>query len=137
MIKTLAGALYLLWAGGWFWAFCFAYSRGFFRYHAVARSLALAGAMSVILLCPLIARRQFLRFRSGALAWGDALFRSVLLTSATWVAFWVLFIVMIKFRALTGDDALGVGVDLALCFGALLATNALFAAALLLQRRRR
>jgi hypothetical protein len=131
----LAGAAYLLWAGAWFWAFSFGHGGQFFRYHIVPRSLALAGAMGVVLLCPPIALRQLQEFRRRTLTWSEALFRCALWTSALWVGFWLLFIVMIKLRMFSGDDAMGVGIDLVLCFGALIAVNAALAVALPLSRR--
>ncbi len=133
--RLLAAALYLLWAGVWFWAFTFSQGSHFFRLHIVSRALALAGAMSVVLLSPPIAFGQFQEFRRQNATWSEALFRSTLWTSALWVGFWLLFIAMIKLRVLAGDDAMGVGIDLVLCFGALLSVNAALAVALLLNRR--
>ena len=134
--KLLAAALYLLWAGSWFRAFTLFYGSHFFRHHLVSRSLALAAAMSVILLCPPIAVRQFLEFRRQSITWSEALFRCALWTSALWVGFWLLFIAMIKTHLLAGDDAMGAGIHLVLCFVALLAVNAALAVAMLLSHRR-
>jgi hypothetical protein len=133
--KLCAMLLYSLWSACWLVVFTLPAGRLTLPADP-SRAAGLAAAMAVVLLCPLIARRQFRHFRRGTAVWNQALFRSALWTSALWVAFWSLFIALIKLRALRGADAMRVGVDLALCFGALFSVNLALGAAMILNRGR-
>jgi len=140
MRRAVPWLLLAAWAAVWFWAFSFAYSDSFFRWNRGSRLPTFATAWLAAVALPWSAWLQWARWWRGARGAAGALGAQLLVTAAALgVAAAAAFVLA---RApepwhLSGDDAMGVGIDfLALC-GIALASFAALLTALLAARRHR
>jgi hypothetical protein len=132
MRRLLLGCLLAAWAAFWFWAFSFAYSDSFFRWSPGSRLPAFATCWIAAVALPASAWLQLARARRGELGAARALGTHILVTAAALgvpaATAGALARAPEPFH-LSGDDAMGVGINfLALCAIALASLAALLAA---------
>jgi hypothetical protein len=110
-------AAFACWCAFWFWAFSFAYSPGFFRYHAHTRIPTLIAALIAMAVVPVSAFAQWRSVRSGKRGRLVALLLHVATTCCLLAIPFGLTWLLSRATGpwhLEADEAMGAGIDNAL-----------------------
>lgn len=125
------------WTAFWFWAFSFRYSSSFFHYHQGSRIPFFAAALLAVVIAPWSAVRQWQhvnrarRSRATALLWHVG----TVIGAAAVPAIVAAGVRAVSPQTLSGDEAMGVGIDMLSVLGVAGLTVIVLSVALVVPRR--
>ncbi len=131
LLFALLWIVFLTWMAGWFWAFSFAYSDRFFRYNLGSRLPFLLPALLAVALPPLSGWAVLRRFFRRTLSALKASLVHLIVTIVPLALYWAVYgftVVRAKSSdriAFEADEAMGIGIDFALCIGVFVVASAL------------
>ncbi len=128
-LRTFLIVAFIVWMGGWFWAFSFAYSSSFFKYHLGTRLPFLVLALVAVTVPPLSGYWAVTRTLRRKISVIRAVGLNLGFSGLPLSVFWVVHAIWLKLgtgpgrSAFEADEAMGVGIDFLLCLTVFVATN--------------
>ena len=129
MIRALLLTVFVAWVAGWFWVFSFAYSDSFFEYHLETRLPFLLLALLAVSVPPLSGFAVLKRFLAAKLPAVRARLVHLFVTSLPIALFWAVYAAWVALArgfgrlAFEADEAMGIGIDFAICIGVVAVAN--------------
>lgn len=115
MLRAALVIAYAAWMGVWFWAFSFAFSNGYFRYHLPSRLTFLVLSLAAVAVPPVSAFQVVKRYAAGRLSALKTCVIHLLVSVAPLLLFWGVYSVSVTLANMFGrlafeaDDAMGFG----------------------------